>query len=357
MKYRNLAVAALAVVCLSACGGGGGGSRPAMAPPMDAQTAFESATEQAQTILEQAAQRSPDPIGSINVADDPIFGSVVQTRRTDGISPATGIATTWSPTDNRFTATVSRENGESLRVETRSDNSRILNTPGGNKVTNRPAIDGVAVQIQGNAVVVGIASIEWSNADPTDYLAGGAWIYVDANGPEAEVGAFIDGPAYEDAALTLPVTGTATYNGRAAGGYASQGGSDSTVPGAFSVGSYDGDLRLTADFGQGTINGNVSDIILRDLAGGELASRYALDLGAVSINDNGTFSGSTLRISHPDLTFVEQEGSWAGRFANVNNAAGHPRAVAGTNQGSFTTAGGSEAVFSGAFYGATERFE
>ena len=343
-----------AVVLLSACGGGGG-SRPSPVVEMPpAQDPFDVAVEQAQTVLDQATQRTSDPLGVIQTVDDPIFGSVIQTRRTAGIAQATGIDTTWNPESGRFTATLTRDTGAPLTIDTARDASGLLAeySPATNTVTNRPARDGVALQVDGSTVTVGVASIEWSNTDPTDYLAGGAWIHVDVanQGLEAEVGAFIDGPAFDDVALTLPLTGEATYEGRAAGGYLYRGGS-----GVLGTGTYGGALTLTADFDQSTIHGTVSEIGLVDLSGAAVVSGYTAHLDPAPIDQSGSFAGPGLRVVHP--TIVSSEGSWAGRFSNVNDGAGNPRAVAGTTQGSFTTTDGADAIFSGAFYGATERFE
>ena len=58
-----------------------------------------------------------------------------------------------------------------------------------------------------------------------------------------------DYPTPRDAAYTLPVTGTATYNGRAGGLYVASAGTDAPLPGALEIGEYEGRATLTADFG------------------------------------------------------------------------------------------------------------
>ena len=86
-----------------------------------------------------------------------------------------------------------------------------------NLVTNRPGAEGYFGRVSNQVVVGSGVAVEWSNTGPTDYIAGGYWLYVDGNTNEAELGTFIDGPAFDDLKLILPVTGRATYNGRAGG--------------------------------------------------------------------------------------------------------------------------------------------
>ena len=374
----NRVMCLLLVVGLAAgCGGGGGGAMtrlpdtPVMPPMADlnTQTAFQGTLDQAQAILTQVA-RTEDLVRRTNLHSGPVFGSVLQTRRSAGIAEASGVETTWSTVRNRFALTVTRAAGSPLTVDTTRDPTGLIQeyTPETNPVTNRPAIEGVSGRTQGSAVVLGAASIEWSRTDPTDYLAGGYWLYADASTNDAEIGAFIDGPAFDDVALTLPATGTATYDGRAGGVYIGVGGSDTSSPGATEAGQYRGRVQLMADFGAEQISGRLYDISRFTVAGREpngqvyfldelAGTGYEAHLNPVPIGSNGSFAGSGVHVTHPALTITASEGSWGGRFSNVADADGNPRAVAGTNSVMFETAGGTEAVLTGAFYGATERFE
>ena len=211
--------------------------------------------------------------------------------------------------------------------------------------------------------------IEWANTDFTDYLAGGYWIHVEPSG--VEMGAFIDGvdyPTPRAADYTLPVTGTATYRGFAGGLYVAAGGTDSLSPGSAEFGEYQGRARLTADFGTMQMSGRVDQTQIFNVVGqhangvpyvnpGPQASDVEMVFRPVPINQNGTFFGDNVTFTSQDYAITSSSGSWAGQFSTVEDARGNPRAAAGTNTGYLETAGGSRAFLTGAFYGATERFE
>ncbi|MCY4613135.1 MAG: hypothetical protein OXB94_05900 [Nitrospira sp.] len=205
--------------------------------------------------------------------------------------------------------------------------------------------------------------------DRSDYLAGGYWLFFDADLNAIEMGAFIDGTDYPaDFTSNLPVTGTATYRGRAGGLYVAAAGSDTLSPGATELGEYEGRAGLTADFGTMRIHGLVDQVQTFNVVGQHAngvphVNPYLEDanmemmLGPVSINQNGTFWGSNVEFTSDEYTITSSTGSWAGQFSNVADRQGNPRAAAGTNAGFFETAGGSRVGLTGAFYGATERFE
>ncbi len=118
---------------------------------------------------------------------------------------------------------------------------------------------------------------------------------------------------------------------------------------------------MTADFGAGTVRGCVgcSDRIrlsgvFGDSATGEVegfddVSDYRIEFGATALDrGDATFQGTGVILSHPDIPLVSS-GYRAGRLSNRPDAAGDPRAVAGAFGGEAATAGGSRAVFVGAF--------
>ena len=381
MVNRNLIIAVVCAVGLvSGCGGGGGGgggvrdsftpppmaqpSTPAPPPAVDPQTAFSGTQQQGGGVLGRYSGSLADLVGQ---SSGPVFGSVVQNIYTAGLSSVSAVDTTF--TGDRFTLRVSRQNGSSFNLDTDRDVVALVNelTPSTNLVTNRPGAEGYIGGESGGAFTAAGVSVEWSSTDYTDYLAGGYWLHVDTVSNNAEIGAFIDGPAFEDLTHSLPVTGTATYDGRAGGIYLAAAGLDTALPGAFEEGEYDARTRLTANFGTMQIEGTMDDVYLYNVYGITATGQgyenlalqpapYELSLHPAAIDANGTFWGSNMSMTHPDLTITSTTGLWVGRFSNVNDTAGNPRAVAGTNAVYFNTAGGSETVFTGAFYGATERF-
>ena len=160
----------------------------------------------------------------------------------------------------------------------------------------------------------------------------------------------------------MPTSGTATYDGKAAGAYASRYGTDvPAVPqGSHELGEYAGDLTLIANFGTANISGWIHNIALNGVlvtpqgqtAEFDVDSDYQLHLGATSFTADGTFSGTDVTVTHPAGT-LQSEGSWGGKFSTIDTAAGNPRLVAGTTGGTATAPSGSTASFVGGFYGAT----
>ena len=102
----------------------------------------------------------------------------------------------------------------------------------------------------------------------------------------AEIGAFVDGPEF-DGSPTFPSLGIATYNGVAAGFFAARYGNEyaGTIlpPGTVGIGAYEGDLRLTADFGAGSISGKVDSIEISGIY--ETPRGALLELSGPSVNE------------------------------------------------------------------------
>ncbi len=356
-------IALSAGIVLSACGGGGGGTMTSVP-----QTAFRNNLEQAARTFVQAAS-TENLVDRINNSSAPVFGGVVHSRHSNGIAGVSGVETILTPSQNRFELRVTRSDGSDLLLDTDGAVTGSLEqlTAAENPLTNRPALHGIGSRVDDQNIVVAVAALEWSNTDPTDYLAGGYWLNIEGATNDVEIGAFVDGPAFASPTLTLPATGTATYTGRAGGLYVATTGTDQTYPGSHEAGQYQGRLQLTADFGTNQISGRVDQVRLFMIGGiksdrtpyliSNRQTAYEAHLEQVSINPNGTFTGGNARVTNPDLTITSSEGSWGGRFSNVNDTAGNPRATAGTSSVRFSTTGGTQAVVTGSFYGVTERFE
>ena len=372
MKHVHLGAITLSVgILLSACGGGGSGGSwglvntdPPSTPPADMQTAF-SGTETRD--ITAAAQAATNLLNAGRQSGDPIFGSVVQAL-TAGISGVTGVETSFN--GGRFALRINRQNGSATTLDTDRDfvSDVVELSPSENLVTNRNAAEGYVYRLNEREFTAAGVSVEWSNDDFTDYLSGGYWLHVDLDTQGAEIGAFIDGPEFADT-IQVPISGTATYNGNAAGVYlTSYGTEDPQIPaGTLEQGEYAGRTTLTADFGSNQISGRVDNIGLHNVLAvapdGRTAyesdltdTDYEIILGAVPISQAGTFWGQSVTLTHPQLQITSSDGDWAGRFSTIDDGAGNPRSVAGTHRAYVTSAGGSESVFAGAFYGATEQF-
>ncbi len=246
-----------------------------------------------------------------------------------------------------------------------------------NPVTKRPAVDAAVYERDQTRLTMTGVAIEWSNTDFTDYIAGGYWVHVDLSSlslqntvPGAELGAFIDGPDYQDRA-SMRVTGTATYSGIAAGAYVTRYGTDITIPGVDSVsgslgtGDYRGLARLVADFGKRSVSGRIDSISIDGVVVTPQGNRHPVDqmpgftmhLNDASISQNGRVSGPGMRVTHPSLSIAEATGTWASRFSRVDGGHGNPQAIAGTHAAKFKTGGGTEAVFTGAHYVGIKSFD
>ncbi len=336
-------------------------------PPSETQTAFSGTETRNISALTQPALSSL--LDASQQSSTPIFGSVVQAFTSSRLSGVTGIETTFN--GSRFTLQINRQDGSSTTLDTDRDETLDVEniSPSDNPVTNRNLVEGYVYRLNGSTLTGAGAAVEWASTDFTDYLSGGYWVYADFGTQRAEIGAFIDGSEF-DSPIQVPVTGTATYTGRADGGYIVRYGTDfaDVSSGTWEQGEYTGRTRLTADFGSSQISGRIDNIGLHNIRTLEPDGTADYDpslrdtdyegiLVAVPISQTGTFEGQGVTLTHPQVQITSSQGSWAGRFSISDDPAGNPRAVAGTNRASFTTSGETEGVFVGAFYGATERFE
>ena len=262
-----------------------------------------------------------------------------------------------------------------LRMRRRDGSGFTLNTvdhlvesdTGISPVTGRNWSDGILFDYDANSLTVMRGAVDY--ADLGDWMAGGYWLHVRGDWDSGqvsgiEVGAFVDGPEISRPA-NMPVSGTATYNGIAAGLAFTTTGTDVPVPtGTYEALEYSGSFRAVADFGSGTISGTVSNIdgygyqVYPDgsFAEGYGATPLTLYYGPTPISANGTWSGTTFRAVDPRYTYVTQEGSWGGRFSTIDDRTGDPRLVGGTHGGRIVSSGGTESLFIGAHFGATPNF-
>ncbi len=163
-----------------------------------------------------------------------------------------------------------------------------------------------------------------------DYLAGGVWLIVPDDASSAadyEFGAFVDGSDPFMQSNLAAVSGTATYEGDATGVYSK------TAGGSTEIGYFDGDVRLTANFGDanglGTISGSITNFEIDGYP-----EDGTLNLGTANIRsqDSGFFRGAVTG-SDVERSYT---GHWGGQFFGNSEADGRPGSVAGTFGGHST---------------------
>ena len=188
-----------------------------------------------------------------------------------------------------------------------------------------------------------------------DYLMFGHWLYVPDDVTDADAydfGVFASGGDAFAVADIMPLTGTATYNGDAAGVYYANGLSSSP-----DIGSFTADVELMADFKSsseyGTVEGEVNNFVFDGDANSSFTSLYpaALSLSTYTYNGYGVpdqsrniFDRSWPTNSDPQrggwihgLTFATTdagesfEGPWFGKFfGNDDPSSDLPTSIGGT---------------------------
>ena len=109
-----------------------------------------------------------------------------------------------------------------------------------------PSFGGNVVNWSGTNWIFTPTSTTQTQQTDTDYLAGGVWLFVPNDATSADdyvFGAFVDGNDPFDQANLVALQGSATYEGGATGVY-SEKTAEST-----SIGYFEGDVELTANFG------------------------------------------------------------------------------------------------------------
>ena len=141
-----------------------------------------------------------------------------------------------------------------------------------------------------------------------NYLVFGLWLDEDTTtDPNTNTfGAFVAGGAPD--AIAVAVTGTATYSGKAAGAHHKTGEG---------VNWFDGDARLTADFGDADTAGNISGEISKIRVNGGPAMSDSIYLRQTDLtSDTATFDGDAVMgdLTAPGSATYEYEGTWSGSF-------------------------------------------
>lgn len=366
MLMLRLGALIFSLVLLIGCGGGGGGGSsqrhadmtpPEPSPPEISRSDVQTSDPEA--IRDEADKAANSP---------PRFGSIFQSNET-----LTGISSSFD--GRRLTVSVQRAAGDPIGLDTADAILDYGVGPSLVELTGRSSREWAVLNVAGSedsgfAITIGRVAVDWANGDPDDYLSGGYWLNIEGNILAGEItnvgiGAFIDGPEIDlSNPATLPVLGTATYRGTAAGIYVGIYGTDvpSLSAGSAEVGEFSGIAKLTADFSDSTISGCVGcegNVLLSGVARDSITGDiYAFDntpsdiqihLGSAPISSDGSFSQADVTATSGTLSIRNSSGFWGGRFSSIQDAEGDPRLVAGTFGGGLSTHGGTEAVYLGAF--------
>ncbi len=353
MKMCKSAAVAVTCVLLTACGGGGGspavpagGSPGTTSPENTRRVTVQSSNPDA--TLDAAARVA---------ANRPRFGSVTQSSNTGDTAGVTGDSASASFDGSKVSVTVRRADGSSVAFNSASH--------GIDTDTLDPMLSGYSFRgdqmltSTANSLTLAAAYTHWNNEDPNDYLAGGYWMQAKGRVDPLEItgieiGAFVDGPELTGDP-TLPVNGSATYTGRAAGsfGYRSES-DDETI-----IGEFYGDASLTAEFSDSpTVSGcigcngglftsgtAISESGLTSEFEDEPAqSRIRLQAAPVT---GGSFTGK-VKVESTNVT--NSSGTWGGRFSTKTQA-GDPRLTAGTVGTEWTESDGSRGTAVGVWIG------
>lgn len=351
IKWTLIFGALTVAVVLSGCGGGGGGGMTSMMTPT--QTPTQTPTDPAPTSIAGAVRNAGDRglTGAGKAAQStPKAGSVMQSSNTDtdGVTRDTVSATAGYDAQGQFTFSGTYDDGSGgdpeIRIGTAED---LVERWQGGQICERCRTkpDGTASHWQAaflfqevtNGYLGVFAASDIEDADDTDYMAGGVWLHVPSSASSVDdvtFGAFADASDPFTSQNVQRLTGTATYQGEAGGIYTAKASRDATA----TIGLFDADVELTANFGNagdlGTVSGRVFNPILlddqlRDTGETSILQEVSLGEAPITATEGGFFRGDT---SGTDRTGGGYAGKWGGQFAG--NTSGdpdaHPTSVGGT---------------------------
>ena len=349
---RNMliAIAALAPLFLTACGGGGDSTSTTQ--PETTETVLSPLVADLATLQKTATAAA---------TSTPKFGSVTQTSNSDPNGTTTDSASTEFG-DGSVTLTITRSDGTTLKIGS-ADRQVSVNL--------QPLLTGYTFQGEGlvnesedgNEILIAAVYVNWDEDDDTDYLAGGYWTRVDIDPADdktftsVDMGAFVDGPELGNGDRTYRTEGTATYKGQSAGLYTYDNTSNQFI------GEYTSSAELTADFDDKTISGCLGcdgrvTIVAADKDGKfynwNLPIQVFLDAATFDMTDD--FTGDVSRVVRFDRSgLIEANGNWGGRFSNKftdgeGDTPGDPRLAAGTVGADWTEASGARGTLLGAWF-------
>ena len=349
-RHMLIAIAALAPLFLTACGGGGDSTSTTQ--PETTETVLSPLVADLATLQETATAAA---------TNTPNFGSVTQSSNGDPDGTTTD------------TASTSFDNGDVTLTITRSDGTKHVIGSANRQVSVnlQPLLTDYTFQGEGlvkefdngSEILIAAVYVNWDEDDDTDYLAGGYWTRVDIDPADdntftsADMGTFVDGPELGNGDRTYRTTGKASYKGQSAGLYTYDNKSNQFI------GEYTSSAELVADFDDKTISGCLGcdgrvTIVAADKDGNfynwNLPIRVYLD--ATSFDMTGNFTGDVSTVARFDRSgHIDASGNWGGRFSNKftdgeGDTLGDPRLAAGTVGADWTEAGGAKGTLLGAWF-------
>ena len=163
-----------------------------------------------------------------------------------------------------------------------------------------------------------------------DYLSLGTWLFVPddvARAAHYVFAAFTDGGDHFLQSNIMALQSTASYEGNAIGVYTEM------TPEGTNIGDFNGEVRLTANFGGtsdlGTISGSITNF---EVDGEREDGMLTLGTAPIGSQNSGFFKG---QVSGSDVehTYV---GNWGGQFFGNSESDGKPGSAAGTFGGHST---------------------
>ena len=337
--FASVIVSLSVAFLLTGCGGGGGGGSAATSALQSTNFATGNSTTDSGSA--QALETT--------ATTDPISGSVLQSTSFGGLT-LNNLAVEQTASGGALT----------VKLNGTGDADKLFSTGDSGIQTYRmpnagAGFDGYEVIIPiESGTQIGDATVEAGTAyvniftdfatggkgTATDYLAGGVWLYVPTTVSQTtpiSTGAF--GYGKQPFSTISTVTGTATYNGLAAGVYSNRLGADT------SIGWWDASVSLRADFGTNIINGTVSNVDSWQSNGTETRLSGSLTLGDASIGGaNAGFFKGDVSGTVGGRTYA---GKWGGQFFGTGQS--QPKSVVGTLGGKSESSGQSTNSFVGVF--------
>ena len=217
---------------------------------------------------------------------------------------------------------------------------------------------------------IGRFGVDWNENDVSDHLAYGYWLTANSfdNVPSVvDAGVFVNGPEF-DTSANLPASGTARYNGRAAGLHTVKYRANEFKPTTdqFSIAEFRGDVFLTAFFDDPMlIAGSIDNIYYttneESVVDGSLHESgfsrerpFQILLYDASLARDGSFSSEIVRVINTNpkgKRIVDSTGSWQGKMSSVSVSQDDPspRLAAGTFGTEFYFPAGTVGQYIGSF--------